>query len=59
MRNTRELLIETIEKSATSNRLSCEKAHELSRDLNVPLQEIGRICNDLKIKITGCQLGCF
>lgn len=56
---TRESLIEAIRAGVVDNRLSCEKAHNLSRELNVSLQEIGAICNELKIKISSCQLGCF
>ena len=56
---TRETLIEAIRAGAVNNRLSCAKAHDLSRELNVSLQEIGTICNELKIKISSCQLGCF
>ena len=55
----REQLIEAIKKAAADNRLSCEKAHSLSQDLKVSLQEIGVLCNELKIKISACQLGCF
>jgi hypothetical protein len=55
----REQLIEAIKKASAGNRLTCEKAHELSEKLKVPLQEIGVLCNELKIKISACQLGCF
>jgi len=56
---TREKIIDAIRSEIVNNRLSCEKAHELSRDLSVPLRDIGAICNELKIKISSCQLGCF
>jgi hypothetical protein len=56
---TRERIIEAIRSEARDNRLSCGKAHELSAALNVPLREIGELCNELKIKIAACQLGCF
>jgi len=59
VRGKNEEIIEAIQKAAVKKRLSCEKAHEISRTLNVPLQEIGALCNDLKIKIMTCQLGCF
>ncbi len=55
----REKLIEAIQAVVINNRLSCEKAHEISATLNVPLKEIGALCNDLKIKIMDCKLGCF
>jgi len=56
---TRERLIEEIRKNAVDNRLTCERAHELAKELNIPLKELGAICNELKIKIVACRLGCF
>jgi hypothetical protein len=56
---TREKLIESIRAASVNNRLTCEKAHELSRILNISLKEIGEACNELHIKIAACQLGCF
>jgi len=54
-----ESIIDVVRNAAVDNRLSCEKARELAEELKVPVGEIGRICNVLKIKITTCQLGCF
>ncbi len=56
---TREKMIASIRAAATDNRLTCEQAHILAKELNVSLQEIGALCNELKVKITACQLGCF
>ncbi|HXY62585.1 MAG TPA: hypothetical protein VEJ22_06595 [Nitrospirota bacterium] len=56
---TQEKIIEAIQSVTVGNRLSCEKAHELSVTLRISLQEIGVLCNELKIKISSCQLGCF
>ncbi len=55
----RENVVQKIREAAVENRLTCTHAHELAQMLNVPLSEIGRICNELHIKISGCQLGCF
>lgn len=52
-------IIEAVRAAARDNRLSCEAAHELARELNITPEEIGSICNRLKIKITACRLGCF
>jgi hypothetical protein len=52
-------MIEAIQMATENNRLSCETAHELAKKLNISLQEIGALCNELKIKIAACQLGCF
>lgn len=56
---TQEEIIEAIRAKTVINRLSCEKAHELATTLGISLQEIGVLCNKLKIKISSCQLGCF
>lgn len=55
----REEVIKKIRAASSGNKLPCEKAHKLALELNVSLGEIGAICNELKIKITACQLGCF
>ena len=56
---SREKIIEAIHKASLDNRLSCEKAHDLARELSVSVKEIGGLCNELKIRITACRLGCF
>jgi len=56
---TQEKIVEAIRSETVDNRLSCEKAHELSATLKISLQEIGVLCNELKIKVSSCQLGCF
>lgn len=39
--------------------LPCSKAFELAAAHNLDLAQIGKCCNDNKIKIAACQLGCF
>jgi hypothetical protein len=56
---SKEMLREAVRMAAVENRLTCEKAHELGKELEVPLQEIGAVCNELNIRIKACQLGCF
>lgn len=56
---TREELTREVRKAAKNGRLSCEEAHRLSEELKIPLRKIGAVCNEVKIKITSCQLGCF
>jgi len=40
-------------------RLACPLAFKLSAEHDIPLHEIGRICNEDGILISKCQLGCF
>lgn len=56
---TKEALQEAVRKAAKEGRLTCEKAHELGKELDVSLREIGAACNELNIRIKACQLGCF
>jgi hypothetical protein len=59
MQEAKDRIIAAIEKATADGRLTCERAHELAKEIGVPLGEIGRACNELKIKISACQLGCF
>ncbi len=56
---TRDEVVEAVRNASVNNRLDCEKAHALAKDLNMSLRSIGLLCDELKIKITACQLGCF
>jgi hypothetical protein len=53
-------LIETLKTQAgDEKRLACAEAFQIARDLDVPLADVGRTCDELGIKMMQCQLGCF
>jgi LAO/AO transport system kinase len=65
-------LVTAMEKTLHSNRIeellrersvgatiACQAARRIAEELNVPYSEVGRVANDLKIKIRECELGCF
>ena len=53
-------LIETLKKRAgEEQRLACGEAFRIAAELDVPVAEVGRACNELGIRIVACQLGCF
>lgn len=52
-------LIDAVKAAAVDGRISCEKAHELAGESDVPLALVGRALDLLGVKITRCQLGCF
>lgn len=56
---SKEQLIDAVRKTAVNGKLTCGQAHDLAKELDVPLREIGAVCNELTLKITACQLGCF
>ncbi len=55
----RELLREMILREAPRKSLPCRSAFLIAERTGCSLGEIGELCNELKVKIAGCQLGCF
>ncbi len=56
---TKERVLERILEGNPEKRLSCKKAFALATEFDCLPAEIGTICHEQKIKIYGCQLGCF
>jgi len=54
-----EEIKDAVLKAAVDGKLSCTNARRLAEELGVPNSEIGRIADELKIKLFGCELGCF
>jgi len=54
-----EAILQKTETRAAKQYLSCEAALAIAAAYNVKPAEVGRICNEEKIKIQRCQLGCF
>ncbi|MFZ5647725.1 MAG: hypothetical protein ACOY30_08935 [Bacillota bacterium] len=52
-------IIQAVLKAAKDGRLSCTAARKLAGELQVSPRIIGEACNQLKIKIHACELGCF
>lgn len=50
---------EAVLKAAPEGRITCPAARELAEQLGVDPGLIGAACNQLKIKIKACSLGCF
>ncbi len=40
-------------------KLPCRKAFDIASEVDCPLAEVGKTCNEIGIKVMGCQLGCF
>jgi hypothetical protein len=52
-------LLEELKSYVKNNKVTCKKALELADKYKVKPSVIGKKLNELKIKIQGCQLGCF
>ncbi|MGE5404752.1 MAG: hypothetical protein ACM3PP_07420 [Candidatus Saccharibacteria bacterium] len=55
----REQIVEELQKKAENGKISCTMARKLAEDLKVSPRDVGAVCDELKIKIFSCELGCF
>ena len=55
---TKEVL-DKVKEAAKDGRLTCPEARRIADEAGVAPKEVGQACNELKIKISGCALGCF
>jgi hypothetical protein len=54
-----KMIQERIMGRTEGGRIACEEALKLARELDISSQEVGRLLNEMKIKVVHCQLGCF
>lgn len=54
-----EKLIEAVKRASEEGKLSCPQAMDIAKEFGCDFSEIGRVANEAKVKIVGCQLGCF
>ncbi len=52
-------LMEKLKDLAPQGRISCSAARQLAEKLEIPYSVVGKACNEAKIKIFACELGCF
>ena len=54
-----EQLANRLLKASHEKRIPCASAMDIAKSLGIPLAEVGRTADKLKIRIKKCQLGCF
>ncbi len=54
-----EKIRELIAKQAVNNRLPCPAARRIAQELSVSYKEVGKTADEMNVKITDCELGCF
>jgi hypothetical protein len=62
MKNTmadKAKLIQIIGEYLKDGKLSCHDAFKINELTGISLREIGKISDEINIKICACQLGCF
>jgi len=52
-------LIEELKKLAPKGRISCSEARQLAEKFKIHPSEVGKACDEAKVKISSCELGCF
>jgi len=55
----KEQIKEEVLKIAKDGKLACPEAFALAKTKGFDLKKIGQVCNELNIRLVGCQLGCF
>jgi len=54
-----EKIAEALKDAGISQEITCPQAFALSKKAGIPIHEVGQFCTKNRIKIRGCQLGCF
>jgi hypothetical protein len=52
-------LVEEINTKVKDGKIPCKEALAIAERLDLTPAQVGKKLNELKIKIQGCQLGCF
>ena len=57
----RKKLEETIKEKAkgTGGKLPCAMCFKIAEDFGISKKEMGQILNEINVRISQCQLGCF
>jgi len=55
----RKKLEEVILNKSKEGKLPCALCFKISENFGIPKKELTKILNEMKIKISQCQLGCF
>jgi hypothetical protein len=55
----REKLEKVILEKAKDGKLPCALCFKIGEDFGISNKEMGKILNEMKVKISQCQLGCF
>ena len=51
--------IERIRGLSSEGRLDCAQAFKLAEEFGIPKKQMGKVLDDLGIRVRNCQLGCF
>lgn len=55
----KQAIIEKVKTKAKDGKIACSQALKIAAEERISSKELGSLLNELKIRIIGCQLGCF
>jgi hypothetical protein len=55
----RKKIEEAILKKSKEGKLPCAMCFKIAEDFGISKNKMGKVLNEMKIKISQCQLGCF
>jgi len=55
----RKKLEEAIKEKAKEGKIPCALCFKIAEDFGISKREIGKVLDEIKIKVGQCQLGCF
>jgi len=55
----RDKLEKAILEKAKDGKLPCAMCFKIAEDFKISKSEMGKILNEMKVRISQCQLGCF
>jgi len=59
MKKEADQIEKRILENTVDGRIPCPVLRAIAEDEGIPYSEAGRIANQLKVKISNCELGCF
>jgi hypothetical protein len=55
----RKKLEETIKDKAKGGKIPCAVCFKIAEDFKISKKEMGEVLNEINVRISQCQLGCF
>ncbi|MCF8010340.1 MAG: hypothetical protein K9L17_05180 [Clostridiales bacterium] len=55
----REKFKQKLKEVSVNGKISCTSARKAAEELGMPMNEVGKLCDELGLKIHSCELGCF
>jgi hypothetical protein len=56
---TKEQILEKVRSASRDGKISCAQALAMARELKMSPRELGDLLDEIEVRISSCQLGCF